>query len=51
MKCVYGIDLTTIIEATYSRLMIFNYSKIDEYNKILYLDTDIIISNISRHWI
>lgn len=46
MKCnIWCVDLTTIIEATYSRLMIFNYSKIDEYNKILYLDTDIIISN------
>lgn len=46
MKCnIWCVDLNSIIEATYSRLMIFNYSKINEYNKILYLDTDIIISN------
>ena len=28
-----------------SRLLIFNYDRINEYNKILYLDTDILITN------
>lgn len=32
-------------EACYYRLKIFDYPKIDQYDKILYLDTDIIISN------
>jgi lipopolysaccharide biosynthesis glycosyltransferase len=37
------IDFTTIFQAACARLYIFNYEDIDSYDKILYLDTDIII--------
>jgi hypothetical protein len=36
---------TTIFLAALARAFIFDYPKINEYNKILYLDTDIIVSN------
>lgn len=37
------INLSTIFEAACARLRIFDYNDISKYNKILYLDTDIII--------
>ena len=40
IKCI---DFTTIFQAACARLYIFNYEHIDLYDKILYLDTDIII--------
>ena len=36
-------DFKTIFQAACARLFIFDYPKIDYYNKILYIDTDIII--------
>ena len=39
----YLLDLHTIFDAGCARLHIFNYEKIDLYEKILYLDTDILI--------
>ena len=48
---IFLIDLTTdnnqdtIYESTYSRYRIFEYPKIDNFKKILYLDCDIIIVN------
>jgi hypothetical protein len=36
---------TTIFLAALARAFIFDYPKINEYDKILYLDTDIIVSN------
>ena len=40
---VLCIPLTTIFQAACARLRIFGFSAIDDYDKILYLDTDIII--------
>jgi len=37
------LPLTTIFQAACARLRIFDYAGIDQYDKILYLDTDIII--------
>ena len=34
-----------MFEACYSRLKIFEYSDINKYDKILYLDYDILITN------
>lgn len=42
---IWCLDLTTIFEACYSRLKIFEYHDIHKYNKILYLDCDILITN------
>jgi lipopolysaccharide biosynthesis glycosyltransferase len=36
-------NFTTIFQAACARLFIFDYEEIDKYEKILYLDTDIII--------
>lgn len=36
-------DFTTIFQAACARLFIFEYPEIDQYEKILYLDTDIIL--------
>ena len=36
-------DFTTIFQAACARLFIFDYPQIDNYEKILYIDTDIII--------
>ena len=41
----YILDLYTLFDAGCARLNIFNYDNIDKYNKILYLDTDILINN------
>ena len=42
---IWGIDLKTKFEAGYSRLKIFDYPDINLYNKILYLDCDILVTN------
>ena len=41
----YLSDLNTLMEAACSRLKIFQYDKIDKYQKILYLDTDVLINS------
>lgn len=40
---IWTIDILNIYEATYSRYYIYNFPKINQFNKILYLDCDIII--------
>ena len=40
-----GLDLTTKFEAGFSRLFIFDYPDISQYDKILYLDCDILVTN------
>ena len=40
---IYCLPLTTIFQAACASLRIFDYVGIDQYEKILYLDTDIII--------
>ena len=42
---IWCLDLKTKFEAGYSRLKIFDYPNINLYNKILYLDCDILITN------
>ena len=42
---IWDLDLKTLFEAGYSRLFIFDYPNINEYDKILYLDCDILVSN------
>jgi lipopolysaccharide biosynthesis glycosyltransferase len=42
---IWCLDLKTMFEAGYSRLKIFNYPDINLYNKILYLDCDILVTN------
>jgi len=42
---IYLLNLTGIFDACASRLHLFNYPKINLYQKILYLDTDILITN------
>lgn len=42
---IWCLDLNTLFESAYSRLKIFDYEDIDLYNKILYLDCDILITN------
>ena len=42
---IFTINYTEIFQACYSRLNIFDYQDIDKYSKILYLDTDILITN------
>lgn len=42
---IWCLNLNTKFESAYSRLNIFNYPDINLYNKILYLDCDILISN------
>lgn len=42
---IYTLTLTTLFEACHSRLNIFSYPDISKYDKILYLDSDIIINN------
>lgn len=41
----YLLDLTTFFQAGYARFLIFNYPDIRSYDKILYLDTDILINS------
>ena len=40
-----NLEKKTLFESAYARLKIFDYPKIDEYEKILYLDCDILITN------
>ena len=42
---IWCLDLKTKFDACCSRLNIFNYPNINLYNKILYLDSDILITN------
>lgn len=42
---IWCIDLNTKFEAGYSRLKIFDYPDINTYEKILYLDCDILVTN------
>jgi hypothetical protein len=42
---IFTLNLSGIFEACASRLHIFDYPKINLYQKILYLDTDILITN------
>ena len=42
---IWCLDINTIFGACCSRLLIFDYPKISEYKKILYLDTDIVITD------
>lgn len=42
---IWCLDLKTVFEAAYSRLKIFDYPNINLYNKILYLDCDILVTN------
>lgn len=41
----FYLDINTIFEASCSRLQIFKYTQLSNYDKILYLDTDIIVAN------
>ena len=40
---VFSLDFKTIFQAACARLFIFDYPEISEYEKLLYLDTDIIL--------
>ena len=42
---VWCIDLNTLFEAAYARLKLFEYPNINQYEKILYLDCDILVTN------
>ena len=42
---IWCLNIKSIFGACCSRLLIFNYPKINKYKKILYLDTDIIITS------
>jgi len=42
---IWCISATNCLEACFARLRIFNYPKIKNYSRILYLDTDILITN------
>lgn len=42
---IWDIDLKTKFDACCSRLKIFDYKDIDSYSKLLYLDSDILITN------
>ena len=41
----YILDLHTLMESSCCKLKIFDYTKIDNYEKILYLDTDVLINS------
>jgi len=41
----YILDLHTLMESSWCKLKIFNYNEIDKYQKILYLDTDVLINS------
>jgi lipopolysaccharide biosynthesis glycosyltransferase len=42
---IWSLNLNSKFEAGYSRLKIFDYPEINNYNKILYLDCDVLIAN------
>lgn len=41
----YILDLNSLMEASCCKLKIFSYDQIDKYQKILYLDTDVLINS------
>ncbi len=41
----YILNLNTLMEASCCKLKIFEYNQIDKYEKILYLDTDVLINS------
>jgi lipopolysaccharide biosynthesis glycosyltransferase len=41
----YILNLQTLMEASCCKLKIFQYSEIDKYEKILYLDTDVLVNS------
>jgi lipopolysaccharide biosynthesis glycosyltransferase len=41
----YILDLKTLMDASCCKLKIFNYEQIDKYDKILYLDTDVLVNS------
>ena len=41
----YILDVNTLMRASSSKLKIFQYNQIDKYQKILYLDTDVLINS------
>ena len=41
----FVLDLHTLMEASCCKLKIFQYSEIDKYHKLLYLDTDVLINS------
>lgn len=41
----YILDLHTLMEACSCKLKIFQYNEIDKYEKILYLDTDVLVNS------
>jgi hypothetical protein len=41
----YLLDLHTLMESSCCKLRIFNYEHIDKYQKLLYLDTDVLINS------
>ena len=43
-------DFSTLFEAVYSRLLIFQYENIEKYEKILYIDTDVLINSDINIW-
>ena len=42
---IWSLNLNSKFEAGYSRLKIFDYPEINNYNKILYLDCDVLVAN------
>jgi hypothetical protein len=42
---IFCLPLNTLFEAGYSRLYIFDYPEIKKYKKVLYIDTDILVTN------
>mgnify|MGYP001340103077 CR=1 FL=1 len=43
---VWCLEATTMFEAAYTRLKIFNYPQIERYQKLLYLDCDILVTDV-----
>jgi hypothetical protein len=46
---IFTLPLKTIFQAACARLSIFDYPEIDKYEKILYIDTDIVIKGDLKH--
>tara|TARA_B100000674_G_scaffold137938_1_gene107604 strand:- start:4341 stop:5375 length:1035 start_codon:yes stop_codon:yes gene_type:complete len=42
---IWCLEATTMFEAAYTRLKIFNYPQIERYQKLLYLDCDILVTD------
>jgi lipopolysaccharide biosynthesis glycosyltransferase len=43
--CYYTLDLSSLMESSCCKLKIFSYNQIDKYQKILYLDTDVLVNS------